>query len=195
MRITFTAANGEKLVKQGKILFTHFGISGPLILNSANEVKQLLKHGPVPAAIDLFPGYDTSEIDRRILEVFDENKNKIVRNVIKQIAPSGMGRALAAQLQPPLMEKKVNIVTQEERRSLALVAKGLPLTVTGTMGYDWAVVCDGGVPMTEIDTRTMASRLHPNLFVVGDLLHVSRPSGGYSLQLCWTTGFIAGENA
>ncbi len=195
MRITFTAANGETVVKQGKILFTHFGISGPLILNSANEVKKLLKQGPVAAAIDLFPGFERPEVDRRILEVFNENKNKIVRNVVKQIAPSGMGRALAAQLQPELMEKKVNVVTQEERKALTLAAKGLPLTVTGTMGYDWAVVCDGGVPMTEIDTRTMASRLHPNLFVVGDLLHVSRPSGGYSLQLCWTTGFIAGQNA
>lgn len=73
--------------------------------------------------------------------------------------------------------------------------KALPLTVTGTMGYDWAVVCDGGVPLTEIDTRTMASRIHPNLFIVGDLLHISRPSGGYSLQLCWTTGWVAGESA
>ena len=85
--------------------------------------------------------------------------------------------------------------TQTGATSVLHVTDTGPLTVTGTMGYDWAVVCDGGVPMTEIDTRTMASRLHPNLFVVGDLLHVSRPSGGYSLQLCWTTGFIAGENA
>ena len=195
MRITFTAADGETVVKQGKLLFTHFGISGPLILNSANEVKKLLKQGPVAAAIDLFPGFELPDVDRRILEVFDDNKNKIVRNVVRQIAPAGMARALAAQLPAELMEKKVNIVTQEERRTLILSAKGLPLTVTGTMGYDWAVVCDGGVPLTEIDTRTMASRLHPNLFVAGDLLHVSRPSGGYSLQLCWTTGFIAGENA
>ena len=195
MRITFTAAGGEKLVKQGKILFTHFGISGPLILNSANEVKKLLRRGPVAAAIDLFPGFELPEVDRRILEVFNANKNKIVRNVVRQIAPTGMARALAANLSSELMEKKVNVVTQEERRAIALAAKGLPLTVTGTMGYDWAVVCDGGVPLTEVDTRTMASRLHPNLFVVGDLLHVSRPSGGYSLQLCWTTGFIAGGNA
>jgi len=195
MRITFTGADGAKVVKQGKILFTHFGISGPLILNSANEVKQLLKLGPVPAVIDLFPGFEMPEVDRRILDVFDENKNKIVRNVVRQIAPAGMARALAAHLPPELLEKKVNVVTQEERRILALAAKGLPLTVTGTMGYDWAVVCDGGVPLKEIDTRTMASRLHPNLFVVGDLLHISRPSGGYSLQLCWTTGYVAGERA
>ena len=93
------------------------------------------------------------------------------------------------------LEKKINVVSQEERRSIILTAKHLPLTVTGTMGYDWAVICDGGVPLREIDTRTMASRFHPNLFITGDLLHVSRPSGGYSLQLCWTTGYVAGEHA
>lgn len=195
MRITFTASNGEKLGKQGKLLFTHFGISGPLILNSANKVKKLLKQGPVATVIDLFPAQELPEVDRRILAAFDENKNKLVRNVVKLAVPTGMGRALASNLPAELLDKKANIVTQEERRTIAQTAKGLPLTVTGTMGYDWAVVCDGGVPLTEIDTRTMASRLYPNLYIIGDLLHVSRPSGGYSLQLCWTTGYVAGENA
>jgi predicted Rossmann fold flavoprotein len=195
MKITFTATNGDQISKVGKILFTHFGISGPLILNSANEVKQLLKHGPVAASIDLFQALEVNEVDRRTLEIFDENKNKIVRNVAKQLAPPGMAKALAAHLPAELLEKKVNVVTLPERKIIAQALKGLQLTVTGTMGYDWAVVCDGGIPMTEVDTRTMASRLHPNLFVVGDLLHISRPSGGYSLQLCWTTGWVAGENA
>ncbi len=195
MRITFTAASGEQVVKQGKILFTHFGLSGPLILNSAHAVKKLLRQGPVNTTLDLFPGLEPPEADRRILAVFDGNKNKLVRNVIKHIAPAGMGRALGGQLPPELLEKKVNAVTQQERKAIAQTAKKMPFTVTGTMGYDWAVVCDGGVPLTEIDTRTMASRLHPNLFIIGDLLHVSRPSGGYSLQLCWTTGYVAGENA
>ncbi len=195
MRITFAGADGAKVVKQGKLLFTHFGISGPLILNSANEVKKLLKHGPVAATIDLFPGLETPEVGRRILEAFDANKNKIVRNVAKQLAPQGLAKALIANLDAETLEKKVNVVTREERGRIAQTMKGLALTVTGTMGYDWAVVCDGGIPMTEVDTRTMASRLHPNLFIVGDLLHLSRPSGGYSLQLCWTTGRVAGENA
>ena len=134
-------------------------------------------------------------MDRRVLEVFSGNSNKLVRNVVRLITPPGMGRALASHLAPELLEKKVNVVSQEERRSIILTAKKLPLTVTGTMGYDWAVICDGGVPLREIDTRTMASRLQPHLFITGDLLHVSRPSGGYSLQLCWTTGFVAGEHA
>ena len=195
MKIVFTAKDGTRLSKQGKILFTHFGISGPLILNSAHEVKKLLKQGPVSATIDLFPALEMNEIDRQILEAFDGNKNKIIRNVSKQLVPAGMAKTLIANLPEALLEKKINVVSLEERKLIARTMKGLPLTITGTMGYDWAVVCDGGVPLEEVDTRTMASRLHPNLFIVGDLLHASRPSGGFSLQLCWTTGFVAGENA
>lgn len=195
MEITFSATNGEQLSLEGKILFTHFGISGPLILNNANSVKKLLKHGPVAGSLDLFPTTEIHLVDRLVLEAFDENKNKIVRNAVRQLAPTGMVRALDAHLPLELLEKKVNVATQEDRKTIVRTLKGLPLTVTGTMGYDWAVVCDGGVAMTEVDTRTMQSRLHPNLFIVGDLLHISRPSGGFSLQLCWTTGWVAGESA
>ena len=195
MKITFTSTSGEQLSRTGKILFTHFGISGPLILNSTHEIKKLLKHGPVAASIDLFPGMEPHLVDRRVLEIFENNKNKLVRNVVKQLAPVGMARAFTAQLSPELMDKKVNVITQEERKNLVQHLQGLALTITGTMGYDWAVVCDGGIEMTEVDTSTMVSRRHPNLYIIGDLLHISRPSGGYSLQLCWTTGWVAGENA
>ncbi len=195
MRIVFNGKDGGKVVREGRLLFTHFGLSGPLILNSAHEVKKLLRHGPVDATIDLFPKNEIPEVDRLLLGIFESNRNKLVRNVVKQLVPIGMGRAMAEHLPEELLDKKVNTVTQEERRTIIRTAKGLPLTVVGTMGYDWAVVCDGGVPLAEIDTRTMASRRHPNLFIVGDLLHVSRPSGGYSLQLCWTSGHVAGSNA
>jgi predicted Rossmann fold flavoprotein len=195
MKISFTAATGEKVTKTGKILFTHFGVSGPLILNSANEVKKLLKSGPVVGSIDLFPGMEAHLLDRHAQSIFNDNKNKVVRTVLKLLAPIGMARALTANLQTELLDKKINIVTQQERRQIVKNLKGLPFTVTGTMGYDWAVVCDGGIALTEVDTRTMASRIYPNLYPIGDLLHISRPSGGYSLQLCWTTGWIAGENA
>lgn len=195
MEITFTAANGDRVSKAGKLLFTHFGLSGPLILNSAHEVKKLLRHGDVAATLDLCPGLEPHLVDRRVLALFDENKNKLVRSVAKQLAPPGMARALVANLPPGLPDKKVNVATREERKTLAQILKGMALTVTGTMGYDWAVISDGGVSLAEIDTRTMASRLHPNLFIVGDLLHIARPTGGFSLQLCWTTGWVAGENA
>jgi predicted Rossmann fold flavoprotein len=195
MAITFTAVNGEKLFLTGRLLFTHFGISGPLILNNSHAVKKLLKQGPVTAGIDLFPKCEIHLVDRQILDVFGTNQNKIVRNVIRPLVPAGMTKAVTTHLSTNLLGKRINIVTQEERRLIARTLKNLPLTVTGTMGYDWAVVCDGGIALQEIDTRTMRSRVHPNLFIVGDLLHISRPSGGYSLQLCWTTGWVAGENA
>jgi len=195
VKITFSATNGESIARTGKILFTHFGLSGPLILNSAHDVKRLLKQGQVEATIDLFPHLEAHPLDQRVLACFNENGNKLVRNTAKWLAPPGLGAALVAHLVPELLDKKVNTVTQPERKHMVQWLKALPLTVTGTMGYDWAIVCDGGIPLTEVDTRTMASRIHPNLYITGDLLHISRPSGGYSLQLCWTTGLIAGQNA
>jgi len=90
---------------------------------------------------------------------------------------------------------KVHSVTREERKMIAHLLKALPLTVEGLMGFDRAVIADGGVPLTEVDMRTMRSKMVPNLFIIGDLLHVNRPSGGYSLQLCWSTGFVAGSHA
>lgn len=180
--------------KTGEILFTHFGLSGPLILDSAHEVKPLLKHGSVCAEIDLFPETVMPDVDKQVLGVFGENGNKLVRTVLKFLCPAGMASALGAQLKETLLEKKISHVTQDERWTIVRILKGLPLTITGTMGYDWAVISDGGVPLTEIDTRTMASRLLPNLHIIGDLLDINRPSGGYSLQLCWTTGWVAGSH-
>ncbi len=86
-------------------------------------------------------------------------------------------------------------ITKDERKQIAILLKALPLTISGLMGFDRAVVADGGVPLSEINTKTMQSKLYPNLFVTGDLLHINRPTGGQSLQLCWTTGFVAGTHA
>jgi len=199
MKITFFQTQPDQkrikaFSKTGEILFTHFGLSGPLILNSAHQVKQLLKHGAVSAEIDLFSETTIPGVDKTVLDVFAKNSNKLVRTVLKLLCPAGMVSAVIAHLDSVLLEKTISHVTQEERRTLVRLLKGLPLTVTGTMGYDWAVISDGGVPLTEIDTRTMASRMHPNLHIIGDLLDINRPSGGYSLQLCWTTGWVAGSH-
>jgi predicted flavoprotein YhiN len=92
-------------------------------------------------------------------------------------------------------DKKVHSVTKEERKEIVQILKSLPVNISGLMGFDRAVVADGGVSLDEIDTKTMRSKLYNNLYITGDLLHINRPSGGYSLQLCWTTGYVAGENA
>lgn len=200
MKITFGVGEGgakkaAPFSRRGKLLFTHFGLSGPLILNAAHHVKELLQTGPVTATIDLFPDTDVGTVRARILAHFDLHKNKTLKNIIKDIAPAGMTAAIAAQLPPSTLETKVHSVTQADRFLLADIMKAMPLTVTGTMGLDWAVVSDGGVDLREIDTKTMQSKHVAGLYLIGDTLHINRPSGGYSLQLCWTTGYVAGDHA
>lgn len=194
MKITFGKGK-EKFSRVGKILFTHFGISGPLVLNCAHEVKKLLAHGPVDASIDLYPDTEVGTVRNRILDIFEKNKNKMLKNILKECVPHGMDDAVGSLLTEELREKKVHSVSKEERHMLVDIIKSMPLTITGTMGYDWAVVSDGGVDLKEINMKTMASKLHPNLYFTGDILNISRPSGGFSLQLCWTTGWVAGSNA
>jgi predicted Rossmann fold flavoprotein len=194
MKITFFVDEVKAFSKRGKILFTHFGVSGPLILNSAKKVGDLLHTGFVTARIDAFPSMNHAELDQHIISVCDANKNKLFKNIVGEIMPSSFVAALGI-LMPQLLETKVHSVSKEDRKALVQLLKSLPMTINGLMGFDRAVVADGGIPLTEIDTKTMRSKVIDNLFVTGDLLHINRPSGGFSLQLCWTTGYIAGSSA
>lgn len=194
MKITFFADGQKAFSKTGKILFTHFGISGPLVLNSAAQVADLMHQGIVTAKIDVFPQENIGSLDTRITTVFDTNKNKLLKNVLKDIVPAGMSPGIVHLLSEKMLDTKVHSITKEERRTLVDILKALPLTITHLMDYDRAVIADGGISLNEIDTKTMRSTLFTNLYVTGDLLHVRRPSGGYSLQLCWTTGWVAGSS-
>jgi predicted Rossmann fold flavoprotein len=196
MRITFFVDGKKAFMKKGKVLFTHFGLSGPLILNSSKEVADLLPTGLVTATIDMYPDTDIGALDKSIRNTFDQNKNKSFKNVIKEIVPEGMHQVLLQMLSNVIDgDKKVHSITKDERRVIVDLLKVFPMTISGLMGFDRAVIADGGVPLSEIETKTMRSKKIDNLFIIGDLLHVNRPSGGYSLQLCWTTGFVAGEHA
>lgn len=194
MKITFFCDGVKQFTKKGKILFTHFGISGPLILNSAREVKSLLRSGVVTARIDAYPDTDLGSLERDLVRTFDRNKNRTLKNILPEIAPHGLAPALVILLSSLGLDTKVHSITREHRHRIALLLKALPLTIIRLMGFDRAVVSDGGVLLSEIDLKTMRSRIHPNLFVTGDLLNITRPSGGFSLQLCWTSGYIAGQN-
>lgn len=196
MKITFYLDGVKAFSKTGKVLFTHFGISGPLILNSAAQVGALLEAGRVTAKIDAYPDTEIGSLDKEITKVFDMHKNKILKNVLKEIAPEGTTPGISLLLAPLIdLDTKVHSVTKAQRRIIVDTLKGLTLTVTNLMGYDRAVVADGGLQLSDIDTKTMRTKKFPNLYVTGDLLHITRPSGGYSLQLCWTTGWVAGSNA
>lgn len=178
----------------GKILFTHVGLSGPLILNMSREIGELLKWGDVSLTIDLFPKLDNGALDRMVQETFRTQQNKKLKNVLGEIVQSTLASLLPGilKLDP---EKEVNKVSRTERTAIVKFLKGIPLTPTALLGVEKAVVVSGGVDLTEVDFRTMRSRLHENLFIIGDMLDIDRPSGGYSLQLCWTTGFVAGTHS
>ncbi len=194
-KVTFYRGEKKAFSVDGRILFAHFGLTGPTILNAAARVGDLLHDGPVRAALDLFPREDQGAVERRFLAALDGAKNQNVVNALAASLPTGAARRLFPVLSNLPPETKAHSVTREDRKSMARAAKALPLTVTGLLGFERAVVADGGVPLADVDTRTFASKKFPNLFLLGDVLDVRRPSGGFSLQLCWTSGAVAGETA
>jgi hypothetical protein len=195
MKITFFVDGVKSFSLVGKVLFTHFGISGPLILNNAYKVADLLHTGEVTATIDAVMQSDFPVLEKAIVAVFDANKNKTLKNVVKEFVFNGMQKGVITVLEGYMdVDTKVHSVTKEERKKIVHLLKALPLTIEGLMGFDRAVVADGGVPLEEIDMKTMRSKKVKNLLITGDLLHINRPSGGYSLQLCWTTGYVAGDS-
>ncbi len=192
MKISFYLKGKKQFSKLGKILFTHFGLSGPLILNSAKSIKKLLEEGEVKAYIDLYPDTTMGDLEKRVIKVFDLNKNKMFKTVIKDFVPDGMHLAIAEVIDFMDLDTKVHSISKENRKEIIKLLKAMPLTIVDLMGYDRAVVVDGGVNLSEIDMKTMRSKLYENLYITGDLLHLNRDSGGYSLQICWTTGYISG---
>lgn len=195
MKITFFADRKRSFSKTGRLLFTHFGLSGPLIINSAKDVRELIAaNAEVTATIDLFPDMHEVAVDERVLGAIDMHKNKLMRNVLAEIVPPRLaeGVEVLAGVDP---EIKAHSFTADARKKLVRTLKNLPVHIEGLMGIEHAIVSDGGVILDEVDTRTMRSRVIENLYLTGDILNVNRPSGRYSLQLCWTTGYVAGMHA
>jgi predicted Rossmann fold flavoprotein len=192
MKITYFLEGRKQFSKTGKVLFTHFGLSGPLILNSASSIGSLLQAGFVTAYIDMYPDTDLGSLENRIIKVFDNNKNKTFKNILKEIIPEGTSKGIEILLDFIDPQIKVHSITKETRKKLVQLLKALPVHITNLMGYDRAVVVDGGVSLREINTKTMRSKFYENLYITGDLIDINRPSGGYGLQLCWTTGYVVG---
>ncbi len=178
----------------GKILFTHFGVTGPTVLNMSRDISELLKYGPVDIHLDLFPGIDLGTLNKQLTELFRNESNKKIKNVLDQWIPSGVVPTILekASVSP---DTPCHSITRDERIGIIDTTKALSMRVRGLLGTDKAIVTSGGVELAEMDTSTMSSKLYPNLYVVGDMLNIDRPSGGFGLQLCWTTGFVAGTSA
>lgn len=193
IKLTLFTDNRKQSVHKGKLLFTHVGITGPTILNLSKTVGDLLAHSEVKLVLDLFPEKDAGEFKSLLRALLADNSNKKLKNVLAEIVPTALATALLKELSIS-GDAPCHSVTTVERTALTLFLKAIPLTIKGLLGEDKAVVSSGGVSLTEINFKTMESKVVPHLYIVGDMLNVDRPSGGYSLQLCWSTGFVAGSN-
>lgn len=193
IKLTLFADNKKQSVHKGKLLFTHVGITGPTVLNLSKTVGELLAHSDVTLMLDLFPNQDAGEFKIFLRQLLVHNSNKKLKNVLTEIMPAALVSALLKELAVE-GDTPCHSVTTAERTKLALFLKAIPLQIKALLGEDKAVVSSGGVPLTEINFKTMESKIVSRLYVVGDMLNVDRPSGGYSLQLCWSTGFVAGNS-
>jgi len=189
-----TYQNGEKQeVHKGKLLFTHFGISGPTVLNMSRHIGELLQYGEVEILLDLFPKLDPGALKQNLQTLLTEESNKKLKNTLGKLIPKALVPTVL-ELRGIDGETACHSVRSEDRIRVVTLLKAIPLSVKGLLGKDKAVVSSGGVALPEVDFKTMQSRLLTNLYLVGDVLNIDRPSGGYSLQLCWTTGYVAGDH-
>ena len=178
----------------GKLLFTHFGLSGPLTLNLSQRINELAQGGTVELQIDLFPAKDGGEVERMLQTIFDAEPGKKLQNVLGRVVPTRMASVILERTGVD-GQTRCHSVTREARRAVAATIKALRMTFASLLGTEKAVVSSGGLSPQDIDFRTMESKRVARLFVTGDLIDVDRRSGGYSLHLCWATGWVAGESA
>lgn len=183
----------------GEMLFTHFGVSGPLILSASSYYGQGKKRGKNVSGetmlyIDLKPALDPEQLDRRILRDFEESRNKQFKNALGKLFPAKLIPVMV-ELSGIHPEKAVNEITREERRSLANLIKKVPLTVTGLRGYEEAVITRGGVSVKDVNPSTMESKKVRGLYFAGEVLDLDALTGGFNLQIAWSTGHLAGEKA
>ncbi len=179
----------------GEMLFTHFGISGPIVLNISHEAVRLLKkEKEIELLIDLKPALKNETLDKRLQNDFGKHSNKLFKNSLYDLLPIKLADkiVLLAKINP---NKKVNVITKEERLKILSLIKQLPLTVVDHLGFETAIVTSGGVDLKEVDQKTMNSKLIKNLYFAGEVLNIDGKTGGYNLQMCWTTGYVAGKNS
>ena len=192
IRAAFKANQKTVYEDMGEMLFTHYGVSGPLILSGSAHITGLLhQNKKITLTLDLKPALDFDQLDARILRDFEENKNKQFRNALSGLLPSKMIPVIV-QLSEIDPYKQVNEVSRTERLRLCRLMKELTMTVTGTRDYNEAVITRGGVCVKEVDPSTMKSKLVPGISFAGEVLDLDALTGGYNLQIAWSTAWLAG---
>ncbi len=187
--------NGKKQKRRtGALLFTHLGISGPTALNMSSDIAELLKYGVVTLTLDLLPSATVEALGVNVDNIVASQRGKKMKNILTGFIPNRLVPTVLA-LAGIDSELVAHHLTRAQRLMLMRTMKALPMRVKKLLGSDKAISTGGGVALTEIDFKTMQSRKFSNLYLIGDILNINRPSGGYSLQVCWTTGYIAGTHA
>lgn len=191
-----TLKKDKKIIYEGfgEMLFTHFGVSGPLILSASSYYVKKYADIPVELCIDLKPALTREQLDKRLLRDFDDNKNRQFKNAMDGLLPAKMIPVLI-KLSEITPEKRVNEVTREERGRLVDILKSMTMTVVGTRGFSEAIVTQGGVNVKEVNPSTMESKLVKGLYFAGEVLDLDAVTGGFNLQIAWSTGCLAGVSA
>lgn len=192
IKVSFVCKGKEVYSDFGEMLFTHFGVSGPVILSGSSYVSKRIKNGEdISIKIDLKPALSECELDDRILRDFAEVINKDFANSLGKLLPTKLIPIIVelSQIDP---HKKVNEITKEERLNLVKLIKGLTVTVASTRSFNEAIITQGGVSVKDVNPGTMESKLVEDLYFAGEVLDVDALTGGYNLQVAWSTGYLAG---
>ncbi len=191
--VNVTIYNGKKKVYDefGEMLFTHFGVSGPLMLTASARLKPQLTSQPLHMEIDLKPALTDEQLDKRILKDFEEAKNKQFKNSIGKLFPAKMIPVIL-ELSGIDPDKKVNEIQKEERQKFVHLIKHFPMTLNGLRDFNEAIITKGGVKVSEVNPSTMESKLVKDLYFCGEVLDLDAVTGGFNLQIAWSTGHLAG---
>ncbi|MCR5430619.1 MAG: NAD(P)/FAD-dependent oxidoreductase [Eubacterium sp.] len=192
--VTLKIIDKDKVLYEelGEMIFTHFGVSGPLVLSASSFVADK-PNGKYKISIDLKPALDEQTLDKRVLRDFDKYKNKNFNNSLSDLLPKKLIPIIIG-LSGIDEYKKVNEITKDERQKLVKLIKNLEFNISGLRGYDEAIITKGGIDVKEINPKTMESKIVPGLYFVGEVLDVDSLTGGYNLQLAWSTGYVAGSS-
>ena len=187
--------NSQKITEEfGDMLFTHFGVSGPIILTMSKTIGEYLKKGRVFLFIDLKPALSIEKLDGRIQRDFSKYSNKIFANALNDLLPKSLIPVIVRLSSIP-EDKPVHSITSEERKRLVELLKDLRLEISRTRPISEAIITNGGVALEEVDNKTMESKIVKGLYFAGEILDLDAPTGGYNLQEAFSTGYIAGESA
>ena len=193
--VEISSKDKDKLIYKdfGEMIFTHFGVSGPLILSASSYIVKELENTNLDLYLDLKPALNFEKLELRLLRDFDKGKNKSIKNILTALLPSAL-IPIILDIVGIDSNKKVNEISKKERNILINNIKALKFTITSTRGFKEAIITKGGIDTKEVKPKTMESKLVKNLFFAGEVLDIDALTGGYNLQIAWSSAWCAGEN-